>query len=49
MATNGTAMTKAQLVTALSDKTGMTKKDVKGFLDALSEVAYKEVKKSKKK
>jgi DNA-binding protein HU-beta len=48
MATTGTAMTKAQLVTALSDKTGMTKKDVKGFLDVLSEVAYKEVKKNKK-
>jgi DNA-binding protein HU-beta len=48
MATNGTAMTKAQLVTALSEKTSMTKKDVKAFLEALSEVAYKEVKKNKK-
>ncbi len=48
MATNGTAMTKAQLVTALAEKTSMTKKDVKGFLDVLSEVAYKEVKKNKK-
>jgi DNA-binding protein HU-beta len=48
MATNGTAMTKAQLVTSLAEKTSMTKKDVKGFLEALSEVAYKEVKKNKK-
>ena len=48
MATNGTAMTKAQLVTVLSEKASMTKKDVKAFLDALSEVAYKEVKKNKK-
>ena len=48
MATNGTAMTKAQLVTALAEKTSMTKKDVKAFLDSLAEVAYKEVKKNKK-
>ena len=48
MATNVTAMTKAQLVTSLAEKTSMTKKDVKGFLEALSEVAYKEVKKNKK-
>ena len=48
MATNGTAMTKAQLVTDLAEKTSMTKKDVKAFLDSLAEVAYKEVKKNKK-
>ncbi|MEI6297566.1 MAG: HU family DNA-binding protein [bacterium] len=48
MATNGTAMTKAQLVSALAEKSGMTKKDVKAFMDSLAEVAYKEVKKNKK-
>ncbi|HEY9055070.1 MAG TPA: HU family DNA-binding protein [Rectinemataceae bacterium] len=48
MATNGSALTKAQLVGALAEKTAMTKKDVKAFLDILAEVAYKEVKKNKK-
>ena len=48
MASNGSAMTKAQLVTALAEKTSLTKKEVKAFLDALSEMAYKEVKKNKK-
>lgn len=48
MATNGAAMTKAQLISAMADKTGMTKKDVKAFFEALGEVAYKEVKKNKK-
>jgi DNA-binding protein HU-beta len=48
MATIATAMTKAQLVSALAEKTGKTKKEVKGFLDVLAEVAYKEVKKNKK-
>ena len=48
MATIATAMTKAQLVSALAEKTGKTKKEVKGFLDVLAEVAYKKVKKNKK-
>ena len=33
---------------ALSEKTAISKKDVKAFLDVLAEVAYKEVKKNKK-
>jgi DNA-binding protein HU-beta len=41
-------MTKAGLVAALSEKTAISKKDVKAFLDVLAEVAYKEVKKNKK-
>ena len=39
-------MTKAQIMSALAEKTGLSKKDVGGFLDALVEMAYKEVKKS---
>ncbi|NTW14283.1 MAG: HU family DNA-binding protein [Candidatus Moranbacteria bacterium] len=38
-------MTKSQLLTTLSEKTGLSKKDVAGVLDALSALAYKEVKK----
>ena len=38
-------MTKAQLMSALADKTGLAKKDVVGFMDALAEMAYSEVKK----
>lgn len=38
-------MTKSQIVTALSEKTGLAKKEVSGFFDALTGVAYKEVKK----
>lgn len=38
-------MTKSQLLTTLSEKSGLTKKDVAGVLDALSALAYKEVKK----
>ncbi len=37
-------MTKSQIVTALSEKTGLAKKEVNGFFDALAGVAYKEVK-----
>jgi DNA-binding protein HU-beta len=37
-------MTKAQLVSTLADKTGLSKKDVNDFFDTLGEVAYKEVK-----
>lgn len=39
-------MTKSQLMTTIAEKAGMTKKDVAGVLDALSAVAYKEVKKN---
>ncbi|HOF42329.1 MAG TPA: HU family DNA-binding protein [Candidatus Moranbacteria bacterium] len=39
-------MTKSQIVTALSEKTGLAKKEVNGFFDALAGVAYKEVKKA---
>lgn len=38
-------MTKAQLMGALAEKTGLAKKDVIGFMDALAEMAYGEVKK----
>jgi len=48
MATNGPAMTKAQLVTALAEKNRMTKKEVKFFLVTISEIAYKEVKTNEK-
>ena len=37
-------MTKAQMVTALAEKTGLSKKEVSGFFDTLSEMAYDEVK-----
>ena len=37
-------MTKSQLLEALSEKSGLSKKDVKNFLDVMVEVAYKEVK-----
>lgn len=38
-------MTKAQLMSALAEKTGMAKKDVVSFMDALADMAYGEVKK----
>ncbi len=38
-------MTKSVLVSTLSEKTGLSKKDVSALFDALSAVAYKEVKK----
>ncbi len=37
-------MTKAQLVTKLSEKLDMAKKDVNNFMDTLNEIAYKETK-----
>ena len=37
-------MTKSQLVSALADKTGMTKKDVGSFLDLVADTACKEAK-----
>jgi DNA-binding protein HU-beta len=39
-------MTKAQLVTALAEKTGLSKKEVQGFFDVLTDMAYAEVKKT---
>ncbi len=39
-------MTKSALLSALAEKTGLSKKDVTGFLDAMVELAYKEVKSS---
>lgn len=37
-------MTKNQILTALAEKTEMSKKEVGDFFDALAEMAYKEVK-----
>ncbi len=39
-------MTKSQLLEALANKSGLSKKEVKNFLDSMAEVAYKEVKTS---
>ncbi len=39
-------MTKSALLSLLADKTELSKKDVAAFLTTLSEVAYKEVKKT---
>ncbi len=39
-------LTKSALLSALADKTGLSKKDVGGFMDAVVELAYHEVKKS---
>jgi DNA-binding protein HU-beta len=39
-------MTKSQLLDMMASETGMTKKDVGGFFDKLTDVAYKEVKKN---
>ncbi|OGI35726.1 MAG: DNA-binding protein [Candidatus Moranbacteria bacterium RIFOXYA12_FULL_35_19] len=41
-----TKMTKSQLMSALAEKTGLSKKDVIGFMDTLVEMAYSEVKKN---
>lgn len=38
-------MTKAQLMGALAEKTGLAKKDVVGLMDALVDMAYSHVKK----
>jgi DNA-binding protein HU-beta len=42
----GKPMTKAQIVTALSEKLDITKKDVTNFIDTLNDLAYKETKKN---
>jgi DNA-binding protein HU-beta len=39
-------MTKSQLLEVLASETGMTKKEVNNFLDKMSVLAYKEVKKN---
>ncbi len=39
-------MTKSQMLQALAEKSGMSKKDVGMFMDTLVELAYKEVKTS---
>ncbi|OGY43862.1 MAG: DNA-binding protein [Candidatus Buchananbacteria bacterium RIFCSPHIGHO2_01_FULL_39_14] len=39
-------MSKSQVIGALADKTGMSKKDVAGFVETLVNLAYDEVKKS---
>ncbi|MFA5935540.1 MAG: HU family DNA-binding protein [Patescibacteria group bacterium] len=39
-------MTKSQLMDAIASKTGHTKKDVGGFMEALVETAYSETKKN---
>ena len=39
-------LTKSQLFNVLSEKTSMSKKDVSTFVDALTTVAYSEVKKN---
>ncbi len=38
-------MTKSQLMSALAEKTGLAKKDVVNLMDALTNMAYSEVKK----
>ena len=45
MAANVKPLTKAQLVTELSEKLDISKKDVSVYLDALTTIAYKETKK----
>lgn len=40
------AMTKSQMVAALADSAGLSKKDIGNVLDKMMEMAYKEVKKS---
>ena len=37
-------MTKSQLLQALADKTGHSKKDVAAFMEVLVQLAYQEVK-----
>ncbi|MDD2680796.1 MAG: HU family DNA-binding protein [Patescibacteria group bacterium] len=39
-------MTKAQIVATLAEATGLSKKDVAGFFETFSDLAYKEVKKN---
>jgi DNA-binding protein HU-beta len=39
-------MTKSQMITALAESSDMSKKQVSEFLDGMSELVYKEVKKN---
>lgn len=39
-------MTKSQLMTALAEKTGLSKKEVVNFMETLTTLAYKETKKN---
>ncbi|MFH1089365.1 MAG: HU family DNA-binding protein [Candidatus Uhrbacteria bacterium] len=39
-------MSKSQILATLSDTSGLSKKDVKNFMDKLAELAYAEVKKN---
>ncbi len=39
-------LTKAQIVNALAEKTGLSKKEVGAFFDELTDLAYNEVKKN---
>lgn len=39
-------MTKSAMLSALAEKTGLSKKDTVGVVDAMVEMAYKEVKKN---
>jgi len=39
-------MTKSQMITALAEGTEMSKKEVSSFMDSLSSLVYKEVKKN---
>ena len=39
-------MTKAQIVVTLAEATGLSKKDVAGFFETFSDLAYREVKTS---
>ena len=39
-------LTKAQLLGELSEKSGLSKKDIANLLDVLAQLAYKEVKKA---
>jgi DNA-binding protein HU-beta len=40
----GKALTKSQFMQALADKTGMSKKDVQGFVETLVDLLYSEAK-----
>jgi DNA-binding protein HU-beta len=45
MAAQAKPITKAQLVTELAEKLGITKNDVNNFMDSLTTIAYRETKK----
>ena len=45
MAAQAKPITKAQLVTELAEKLGITKNDVNSYIDALTTIAYRETKK----